>query len=69
MKQANGTQVGIGSASPIGDMNQSRLSESVTTRPSGTLSVAVWIMGKAMSTPTMVMMEIGSPKSPRALRI
>jgi len=69
MTQANGIQIGTGSDSPIGEMNQSRFPESVTSRPSGTLSLAVWIMGKAMSTPTIVMIEMGRPKSPRARRI
>ena len=65
----NGIQTGTTWLMPMGEMNQSRFSGDVTCKPSGTLSFWVKTDGNAMSIPTMIMMAIGTPKSPKARRI
>lgn len=65
----NGIQIGTVSLIPIGEMNQALLSGEVTSNPVGTLSFWVKTLGKAMSTPTMITIAIGTPKSPKARRI
>ena len=67
--EMKGIQMGTVCLIPMGEMNQSRKSGLVTWRPSGTFSFWVKTLGKAMSTPTMITMAMGTPKSPRARRI
>lgn len=66
MTAAKTAHTGNGLVEPAGEMNQPRLPEFDGDNPSGTLSFSVYVCGTIKSMNTIIIMAIGTPKSPNA---